>query len=210
MFLFKKRKEEKKKQEQTKQKQTPEEKEYLFKISLLGDGAVGKTSLRRRYMGQGFTTQHLMTIGADFAILEKEVDGIKVTWQIWDLAGQESFKNVRNMYYRGCFGALLVFDITNKQSFLNLDNWLKELLKHNGRGPIPLIILGNKVDLEEQRQVSQEEVNQYVENLKKRFSKESIEIKYLETSAKTGLNVEEAFETLGSAIFSYLKAKGRF
>ena len=206
---FRKReKEEKQAQKRMKQANT-ERKEYLFKITLLGDGAVGKTSLRKRYMGQGFTTQHLMTIGADFAILEKEIEGHKLTWQIWDLAGQESFKKVRSMYYKGCFGALLVFDMTRRTSFENLDIWLKELYKHSGRGKVPVIVLANKADLADQREVSPEEAEEYVAKLQKSVAKEGIEVKYLETSALTGLNVEKAFNMLGDAIMKHLRARRR-
>ncbi len=205
---FRKREKEGNKQQEKKQSSL-EKKEYLFKITLLGDGAVGKTSLRKRYMGQGFTTQHLMTIGADFAILEKEIEGNKLTWQIWDLAGQESFKKVRSMYYKGCFGALLVFDMTRRSSFENLDIWLKELYKHSGRGKIPVIVLGNKADLADQREVFPEDVEKYVAKLQKSVAKEGVEVKYLETSALTGLNVEKAFNMLGEAIMKYLRARGK-
>ena len=204
---FRKREKEEKQAKGNKKQAGDERKEYLFKITLLGDGAVGKTSLRKRYMGQGFTTQHLMTIGADFAILEKEIEGHKLTWQIWDLAGQESFKKVRSMYYKGCFGALLVFDMTRRSSFENLDIWLKELYRHSGRGKVPVIVLANKADLADQREVTPEEAMEYVAKLQKSVVKEGIEVKYLETSALTGLNVEEAFNMLGESIMKHLRAR---
>ncbi len=206
---FRKREKEEKQAKGNKKQAGDERKEYLFKITLLGDGAVGKTSLRKRYMGQGFTTQHLMTIGADFAILEKEIEGHKLTWQIWDLAGQESFKKVRSMYYKGCFGALLVFDMTRRSSFENLDIWLKELYRHSGRGKVPVIVLANKADLAEQREVTPEEAMEYVVKLQKSVAKEGIEVNYLETSALTGLNVEEAFNMLGESIMKHLRAHKR-
>ena len=107
---------------------------YFLKIVLLGDGAVGKTNIRKNYLGQGFTKDHLMTIGADFAaadkVLQIEDKEYNITFQIWDLAGQGTFNQVRSMYYRGVFGALVVFDVTRKNSFDNLSSWIKELYKN--------------------------------------------------------------------------------
>jgi len=101
----------------------------VLKVVLIGDGAVGKTSIRNRFMGYGFETSHLMTLGADFSL--KEVNRGDEIWkfQIWDLAGQEMFQQVRARFYQGAMGALLVFDITRKQTFLNITNWLNELYR---------------------------------------------------------------------------------
>ena len=202
MSFFKRFTSKEKKSPVTKEKEEVEE--YFLKIALLGEGAVGKTSLRRRYMGQGFTTQHLMTIGADFATLTKEINGKKVTWQIWDLAGQENFREVRNHYFKGCMGGIVVFDLTRKESFDAIDGWIKELFKHNGRGKIPFIILGNKYDLEN-KAVSPEEIKEKVAKYNKEVKGKGFEVVYLNTSAKEGLNVEEAFDTLGKMVFEWLK-----
>ncbi len=134
---------------------------YFLKISLLGDGAVGKTSLRNRFMGRGFRTEHLMTIGADFAAHEFPVDGNKTTFQIWDLAGQDSFKTVRARFFNGSMGALMVFDVTRKDSFMNVTKWITELWNNSGRGVVPVILLGNKADLRSSDSVAVEQANKY-------------------------------------------------
>ncbi len=177
----------------------------------MGDGAVGKTNLRRNYLGVGFTQDHLMTIGADFAATEKQYTfGEKifnVTFQIWDLAGQSTFSQVRSMYYKGCFGALMVFDRTRPSSFKNIKSWMDELKKNSGRGEIPTILLGNKYDLVESAEqvVPQKDIDKLVAELNKNSEKTGITVKYLDTSALNGLNVDVAFETIGETILRWLK-----
>jgi small GTP-binding protein len=184
---------------------------YFLKLTLMGDGAVGKTNLRRNYLGVGFTQDHLMTIGADFAATEKVFNfddkQFNVTFQIWDLAGQSTFSQVRSMYYKGCFGALMVFDRTRPSSFENINNWMKELKKHSGRGEIPTILLGNKYDLIEtaDQVVPDEDIDKLVDELNKNADKSGFKVKYLDTSALTGLNVDVAFESLGKTILTWLK-----
>ena len=181
--------------------------EYFLKIALLGDGAVGKTSLRNRFMGRGFNTSHLMTIGADFASYVKPIDGKNVTYQIWDLAGQQTFKNVRARFYRGALGGLMLFDITRKSSFMNVTSWIEEIWRNSGRGPgVPIILLGNKSDLRDKDSVSNKMGIQYAEALSRKTIKKGFKVHYMETSAKTGLNVNEAFETIGRQIIELLKS----
>lgn len=185
---------------------------YFLKIALLGDGAVGKTSIRRNYMGLGFTSDHLMTIGADFAAQDEKLTyddrDFNITWQIWDLAGQESFFNVRSMYYRGCFGGLLVFDRTRPTSFENLENWIEELKKHSGKGIVPIILLGNKFDLVDSAEfvVSEDEIKAKVKSLNEKYADDNVKVHYYDTSAITGLNISDAFTTLGIDILTWLKA----
>jgi small GTP-binding protein len=190
---------------------------YFIKLVLMGDGAVGKTSIRRNYLGLSFTSEHMMTIGADFAAKDKSFefetqDGsqnrkFNVTFQIWDLAGQSTFQNVRSMYYKGCFGGLLVFDRTRPSSLENIENWVSEMQKSNSRGNIPLILLGNKADLIDTAEeiVPQEDVDNLLKKLNEEYSDESFEITYFDTSALTGKNIEEAFEVLTSNILHWLK-----
>ncbi len=183
---------------------------YLMKTTLLGDGAVGKTALRERYLGKGFQASYLMTVGADFAVKEVNINyngqDIQVKFSIWDLAGQPRFTGVREMYYKGSAGGILVFDVTRRDSFLNLPTWVNELFTHNGKGPIPLVVLGNKIDLRSTAKdyVTPEEGQQFVEKLREQYPK--IEIKYLETSAKTGENVEKAFEEIARSVIKFLSA----
>jgi small GTP-binding protein len=178
----------------------------VYKICLLGDGAVGKTSLRDRFMGKPLPGDYLLTIGADFAAKAAEVRNKTVKFQIWDLAGQPRFESVREPYYKGTLGGLLVFDVTRPDSFESTPSWIKELWKHNGKGRIPLVLLGNKIDLRDSIQPSIHIV--HGEALAREFSKfcvkDGFKVPYIETSAKTGENVEQAFRILGEAIVDYI------
>ncbi|MHA1347857.1 MAG: Rab family GTPase [Candidatus Heimdallarchaeaceae archaeon] len=119
----------------------------IFKISLLGEGAVGKTSLRRIYLGESFKEGYMMTIGADFAVKKMSLNHVEYTLQIWDLAGQQRFSAVREVYYRGTAGALLVFDISRPETYEVLPNWLHELIRNNKNRIVPIVLIGNKADL---------------------------------------------------------------
>ena len=129
-----------------------------------------------------------MTIGAVFAVNEGVIDGRAIKFQIWDLAGQTRFGAVRSVYYLGCLGALLLFDVTRRESFENLENWIKEIWNHNGKGVIPLVILGNKVDLRDQHpdSITDEMANRYCSKLTEQTKANGFEVRYLQTSAKTG------------------------
>ena len=162
--------------------------EYRFKIAMLGDGAVGKTALTIRFTEGGFDADYKRTIGADFAIKDlhlKELNA-NVKLQVWDLAGQPRFESVRQGFYRGARGGLLVFDVTRRRTFLNIENWKNECFD-NLESPIPLVVVANKVDLEDSRAVSREDGEEYAEENK---------FLYVESSALTGENVEEAYAAL--------------
>ncbi|MFX0090439.1 MAG: Rab family GTPase [Candidatus Hodarchaeota archaeon] len=190
---------------------------FFLKMVLCGDGAVGKTSLRERFLGKGFSTSYLQTIGADFATADKQIaiminnqPQVRIArYQIWDLAGQSSFENVRKTYYEGCLGSLMVFDITRRDSFENLPHWLDELWKFSKRGKIPLVLLGNKADMREQVPdcVTNEEIYAFLEKLNNmpEFKDKKIRIPYFETSALTGLNVEQAFTAIGDLIMKVIQ-----
>ncbi|MFX1538667.1 MAG: GTP-binding protein, partial [Promethearchaeota archaeon] len=190
---------------------------FFLKIVLCGDGAVGKTALRERFLGKGFSASYLQTIGADFATTDKQlnivVDGqsqVKTArFQIWDLAGQESFDVVRKTYYEGCLGALMVFDITRRASFENIPNWIDELWKYSKRGKPPIVLLGNKADLKAQvpNSVTNEEIRAFLDeiNATPEFVAKNIKIPYFETSALTGLNVEHAFMSMGNVIMKLIQ-----
>ena len=123
----------------------------IAKICLIGDGKVGKTSLTNRYLGKGFTSEYLPTLGSNFLSkvtqINTESGSKEIRFQIWDLAGQPSFNQIRPLYYRGAIGALLVFDLTVPDSLKNLERWAKEFFANCGLPLIKLIVLGNKVDL---------------------------------------------------------------
>lgn len=191
---------------------------FLMKIVLLGDGAVGKTALRARYMGHGFDfANYIVTIGADFAIREQRIKIFPsqpptlVKFQIWDIAGQARFSELRKLYYRGALGALLVFDVTRHLTIESLQDWSQEYFHHNGRGPLPIILIGNKIDLRDQvsDSISYSEGKTLANDLRKMLEEEGkpVFVSYIETSAKTGENVNDAFQQLGESVLGHIKDK---
>jgi len=174
----------------------------IFKITLLGDGAVGKTSLRKNYLGEGFKDGYSMTIGADFAVKQLKINYQDFVAQIWDLAGQQRFSAVREVYFRGTSGCLLVFDISRRSSFENIPSWIAELLKNNSNRIVPIVLVGNKSDLRATANdpILREQSEEYARSLSQ-WSGYSVP--YIETSAKTGENVDEAFKTLLKNVSSF-------
>ncbi|MHA2272547.1 MAG: GTP-binding protein [Candidatus Hodarchaeales archaeon] len=185
----------------------------VCKIALLGDGAVGKTALRDRFLGKEFMGTYTMTIGADFASKLITINGQELKFQIWDLAGQPRFKAVREAYYRGAVGALLVYDVVRPPSFEATPTWIMEAWKNNGKGRIPIVILGNKIDLRpsqpEVLQIRTEQGQALAEELSEITQPHGFGIDFLETSALTGENVENAFRSLAKNILSYIETKKR-
>ncbi|MHA2271542.1 MAG: GTP-binding protein [Candidatus Hodarchaeales archaeon] len=182
----------------------------IYKICLLGDGAVGKTALRERYLGKPFTDDYKMTIGCDIVV--KAIDDPEigqVNFQIWDLSGQPSFDGVRMAYYSGAAGGVIVFDITRAETFNNTARWTNHLWRYNGKSKIPLIILGNKIDLRDSfpDSVQPRQGQLLAEELTKISSKANFQVQYLETSALTRYNVDEAFSLLGKSITRFRKAR---
>uniref|UniRef100_A0A671UH05 small monomeric GTPase n=1 Tax=Sparus aurata TaxID=8175 RepID=A0A671UH05_SPAAU len=171
--------------------------DYLFKLLLIGDSGVGKTCLLFRFSEDSFNTTFISTIGIDFKIRTIELDGKRVKLQIWDTAGQERFRTITTAYYRGAMGIMLVYDISNEKSFENIKNWIRNIEEH-ASSDVEKMILGNKCDMTDRRQVS-----------KDRGEKLAIDygVKFLETSAKSSLNVEEAFYTMGRDILHNLSSK---
>ncbi|MFX1450854.1 MAG: GTP-binding protein [Promethearchaeota archaeon] len=163
-----------------------------FKCVTIGEPAVGKTSLVRRFTTGKFSESYLKTIGADFTIkyLDYPDKNIRVLLQIWDIAGDIKFKWIRPDYYSEAQGAILVYDITRKETFNELDDWLENLKTYCGN--VPVVLLGNKLDLaNKERKVSKEEGKKYGEEKK---------LPFFETSASSGENVEEAFRLLTDRI----------
>ncbi|MFX0095513.1 MAG: GTP-binding protein [Candidatus Hodarchaeota archaeon] len=168
-----------------------DEYDYLFKSIVVGDGGVGKTALTIRFSKGFFTEDYKMTIGVDFHVktisIDTEEEGpIKVKLQIWDTGGQERFSSIRPMYYRGSLGGLLIFDLTSYESFEHLPQWIEEV-RANIKSDIPLLLVGNKSDLVDQRAVSIEEIISFTNNFN---------LYYMETSAKTGEGVGDCFYIL--------------
>ena len=179
----------------------------IFKIVLIGDGGVGKTAIRERYLGKSFKAQYLPTIGADFAICELTVKGNPIRYQIWDLAGQQRFDVVREVYYKGCVGALLVYDVTRPDSYFTTPKWINELWTHNGRGRIPLVLVANKIDMRELSDdtVSPEQGRVFTNRLTNLTKPGGFTCNYIETSAKTGVNIQAAFSLLGENIIRFVE-----
>ncbi len=176
---------------------------YFIKTLLIGDGAVGKTTLRRRYMGERLDSNYIMTIGADFSVKREIIPehDIEITYQIWDVAGQPRFGQIRSGFYKGARGALLVFDLTRADTFNNCGRWLNEL-QGSLRTVVPFLLIGNKLDIRSQSPtgISAEQGQKYASKLNEITKRFGFEVEYYETSALTGENVNQAFLTLGKKI----------
>lgn len=164
---------------------------------MLGDGGVGKTSLKNRYVHGQFTDKYLTTLGVDFASHSLTLDGKQVFIQIWDIAGQDSFASIRNSYFQGAKGALIVFDVTRPDTFERvIDHWIRPFYDALEDGEkTPLVILGNKADLTDERILKPETGQRLVEKIKEEFNLD-FDVPYLETSAKESANVIKAFELI--------------
>lgn len=168
--------------------------DYLFKIIILGDSGVGKTAILNRFADDQFTEIYSTTVGIDFKIRTILIEGKKIKLQMWDTAGQERFRTLVASYYRGAHGTVLSYDVTNKNSFDNVRNWIREIDSHNTEG-ITKLILANKCDLPT-REVHKEDG----ELLAKEMG-----IPHIEVSAKTGLGVQDAFNLLANSMYTRLK-----
>ena len=171
--------------------QNPNGYDMIFKIVLIGDTSVGKTNILSKYLTDEFDPESKATVGVEFGTKNFKIENNIVKVQIWDTAGQERYRSITNAYYKGAKGALLVYDITNKKSFDNLDKWISDL-KINGDEKISIVLLGNKSDLENQRVISTEEGKNKAELFKFAF---------METSALNGNNIERAFDELIKEVY---------
>ncbi len=160
--------------------------DYLFKIIIIGDSDTGKTSLLNRFSNDEFKERYISTIGIDFKIRSIIVDEKHIKIQVWDTAGQERFKNITTSYYRGSHGIMLVFDLTDNESFNNLVLWMNECYNYASPNAIKVLV-GTKCDLTDKISVSKDKIE--------KFAKDN-ELIYMETSSKTSYNVEEIFLTL--------------
>ena len=156
---------------------------YLFKYIIIGDSAVGKSNILLRYIHDKFNEEFQSTIGVEFGAKNLKIEDKIYRIQIWDTAGQETFRSITRAYYKNSVCACVVYDITNKNSFNNIKSWIEDCKKVSPK-TVFLILIGNKVDLEDKREVSYEEGSVYAEKNGMLF---------FETSAKTGKNIEEIF-----------------
>ncbi|KAJ1922400.1 GTP-binding protein [Tieghemiomyces parasiticus] len=164
--------------------------DYLIKLLLIGDSGVGKSCLLLRFSDDSFTPSFITTIGIDFKIRTIELDGKRIKLQIWDTAGQERFRTITTAYYRGAMGILLVYDVTDERSFNNIHNWIRNVEQYANEG-VNRILVGNKCDMDEKKVISKEQGQALAEEH---------QIRFLETSAKSNINVEEAFFSLARDI----------
>ncbi|KAJ7543180.1 hypothetical protein O6H91_09G028200 [Diphasiastrum complanatum] len=171
--------------------------DYVFKIVLIGDSAVGKSQLLSRFSRNEFSLESKSTIGVEFQTRTIVVDHKTIKAQIWDTAGQERYRAITSAYYRGAVGAMLVYDITKRQTFDHVTRWLEELKGHADNN-IVIMLVGNKADLDSLRAVSTEEATEYAE-------KE--ELCFIETSALEATNVENAFFTVLTEIYKIVSKK---
>eukprot|EP00301_Raphidiophrys_heterophryoidea_P023594 c7422_g1_i2.p1 GENE.c7422_g1_i2~~c7422_g1_i2.p1 ORF type:complete len:203 (-),score=70.20 c7422_g1_i2:295-903(-) len=164
--------------------------DYLFILVLIGDSSVGKSCLLLRFADDTYTENYISTIGVDFKIRTIDLDSKTIKLQIWDTAGQERFRTISNTYYRGAHGIVIVYDITNFESFQNVQRWLQEIEKY-AKDNVNKILLGNKCDLAQTRAVKDTEGRAFAQ---------ARDIPFFETSAKNGFNVDQAFTAIASQI----------
>ena len=169
--------------------------EVTVKVIVLGSSEVGKTCILNRYFNNEFQENALSTIGIDFQTKFFKFDDQKVKVNYTDTAGQEKFRAISVNYLKGTNGVILVFDITNKESFDLLETWMNDL-KENNKVDISKVLIGNKLDLAEDRQVQKEEAEKFAE---------SIGCKYYEGSAKSGENIKEALDEIARLTYNYVK-----
>ncbi|MFX1563165.1 MAG: Rab family GTPase [Promethearchaeota archaeon] len=170
---------------------SPDEHSYQFKVSIIGDYAVGKTSLIKRYMTNSFEEGYAATLGAAISNFESSVGDDKISLQVWDLAGQTSFRRVRVQYLFGTEFAIVVFDLTRKESLDCVSEWVEDL--RQGAPDVLLYLVGNKCDLIEDRTVDEKSAHAIMKKLNM--------IGYLETSAKSGTNVQELFHKIAKILY---------
>ncbi|CAD8197573.1 unnamed protein product [Paramecium octaurelia] len=167
--------------------------DYLFKLVIIGNSGVGKSSLLLRFADDQFSESYLTTIGVDFRFRTLPIDGKNVKLQIWDTAGQERFRTITSAYYKGADGIVMVYDVTQGQSFDDIDKfWLHEVESY-GEKNVQLLIIGNKNDLDEQKQVETQKAEEYCK---------SHNMLFMECSAKTADHVNNAFLELSRKLMA--------
>ena len=161
-----------------------------FKILTIGESGVGKTCILRRYVENKFLKNHLATIGIDFKTKNVVVNSKEIKLKIWDTAGQDRFRNITNQYYKGADGIFLVFDLTDRSTFEKIENWMKQITANTHSEEIGLVLLGNKCDSEGRVVQESEGIDMAT----------TLGIKYFETSALNGYNINESFQFLTEEI----------
>jgi small GTP-binding protein len=161
--------------------------DYKYKYILIGDSMTGKTSYFNKLLHNDFKNNKPTTIGVDFGVLYITIKNKTIKNYFWDTAGQEAFKSIIRYYYRDSNGCIIMFDVTNYNTFNNIQKWIQDLKKHCEYKDLSIIILGNKSDLDKDRVVSIEEATKYCDDLK---------LKYFDISVKNNINIKESFNYL--------------
>jgi len=169
-----------------------------YKVLLLGNSYVGKTCILLRFSEDIFKENYDVTIGLNYRIKSMTVENNPIKMQIWDTSGEEKFKAIAKNFYRGAHGVLLVYDICQKNSFLDVKSWIEQIIENADNDDIVMILCGNKCDNEKERKISKEEG----ENLAKNYG-----IPFFESSAKNNININEMFETMAQKIFTKIGNK---
>ena len=164
--------------------------DFLFKLLLIGDSGVGKSCLLLRFADRKYTESYISTIGVDFKIRTIELEGKTIKLQIWDTAGQERFRTITSSYYRGAHGIIIVYDVTDHESFTNVKTWLSEIERY-ASDTVNKLLVGNKCDLTNKKVVDYEVAKDFADK---------VDMPFLETSAKAATNVETAFMRMASEI----------
>ena len=165
--------------------------EFMFKVVLVGDSFVGKTNIMSKYLKNEFHEDSKATVGVEFGSKQFNVEGHSIKAQIWDTAGQERYKAITSAYYKGAKGAFIVYDITRKNSFESIDKWINDVTAVADK-KITIVLIGNKSDLEDQRQVTKEQGEDKANKL---------QVAFLETSAFSGENLEKAFQMMIKEVY---------
>ena len=165
--------------------------EMMFKVVLVGDSFVGKTNIMSKYLKNEFHEDSKATVGVEFGSRQFNIEGHSIKAQVWDTAGQERYKAITSAYYKGAKGAFVVYDITTKGSFESVERWVNDLIS-SGDKKITILLIGNKCDLEEQRQITKEQGEEKAAKL---------DLAFLETSAFSGQNLDKAFEMMVNEIY---------
>ena len=175
--------------------------EYVIKILTLGDSGVGKTSIIQKFVNDKFNQNMLSTIGVDFQSKEIIINNTKIKLKIWDTTGQERFKTLTSQYYNGADGALLIFDVTSKLSFERINFWINELKEKKKLNELGLLLIGNKIDLIDKRNVKKEEAEE--------FAKE-YNINYYETSALQNINIKKIINDIAQQCLNKIQKNDEF
>ena len=165
--------------------------EMMFKVVLVGDSFVGKTNIMSKYLKNEFHEDSKATVGVEFGSKQFKIEGHTIKAQIWDTAGQERYKAITSAYYKGAKGAFVVYDITRKGSFESIEKWVNDLTSTADK-KLTIVVIGNKCDLEDQRQITKEQGEEKANKL---------EVAFLETSAFSGENLDKDFEMMMNEIY---------